>query len=70
MGLKDRAQRDNIKGIFMIQYLLKASQPRKKSNSNFKKEVWTKLQRFSARLYPEQFHTRGQTVHNVPYFKS
>ncbi len=64
---KDRAQWDDIKDLFVIQHLLKATTQGKKSDSGFKKEVWAELQRnfntkFGVRLYPKQFHTWGQTV--------
>jgi hypothetical protein len=61
---KDRAQWDDIKDLFVIQHLLKATRQGKKSDSGFKKEVWSELQKnvntkFGVILAPKQFYTRG-----------
>jgi hypothetical protein len=42
---KDRAQWNDIKDLFMIQHLLKATRQGKKNDSGFKKEVRSELQR-------------------------
>lgn len=57
---KDRAQWNDIKDLFMIQHLLKATRQGKKSEKG--SLVWNFNTKFGVKLVPKQFHTRGQTA--------
>ena len=66
---RTRAQWDDTKDLFLIQHLLKAIRLGKKSDTGFKKDVWTDLERsfnlkFGVKppLNTSQFQTREQAV--------
>ena len=62
-----KAQWDDTRDLFLLQHLLQAARLGKKTDSGFKKDVWTELARnfnikFGVIFQVSQFHTRGQTV--------
>jgi hypothetical protein len=60
---KKRSQWDDLKDLFVIQYLLKATKQGEKSDSGFKKDVWVDLaKRLNAkfRLKPVMAYTQIQ----------
>ena len=70
---KTRAQWDDVKDFFLIQHLQKATRQGKKSDSGFKKEVWStlakrfndKFQRNKPLVASSQISTRMQTVYSL-----
>ena len=67
---KLRAQWDDTKDHFIVLHLLKATRLGRKSDTGFKKDVWTELQttfnrKFGGTLNTTQFHTRGQTANSL-----
>ena len=63
-----RAQWDNTRDLFLLQHLLRAIQSGKKSDSGFKKDVWTDLARsisakFGITFQVSQIQCRNQAVY-------
>src|SRR5438477_4416190 len=57
-----RAQWDDIRDLFLLQHLLRAAHLGKKTDSGFKKDVWTELVKsftikFGVIFQVSQFHT-------------
>lgn len=57
-----RAQWDDVRDLFLLQQLLHATRLGRKTDSGFKKDVWTELARgftekFGVVLQVSQFHT-------------
>src|SRR5437667_11426143 len=62
-----RAQWDDTRDLFLLQHLLRATHLGKKTDSGFKKDVWTELAKsftikFGVIFQVSQFNTRGQAV--------
>lgn len=67
MSLK--AQWDDTRDFYLLQHLLQAACLGKKTDSGFKKDVWTELARnfnvkFGLSCQVSQFHTRAQAVYS------
>ena len=67
-----RAQWDDTRDLFLLQYLLRATHLGEKTDSGFKKDVWAELSqnfstKFGATLHVSQFHTRGQAVRSLVF---
>ena len=62
-----KAQWDDTRDLLLLQHLLRATHLGKKTDSGFKKDVWTELAKsfnikFGVIFQVSQFHTRGQAV--------
>ena len=68
-----KAQFDDARDLFILQHLVNAKCQGKKSDSGFKKDVWTEIARtfnikFGVAYQRQQFQSRGQAV--VTFFLS
>src|SRR5438046_6409633 len=62
-----KAQWYDTRDLLLLQHLLRATHLGKKTDSGFKKDVWTELAKsfnikFGVIFQVSQFHTRGQAV--------